>query len=297
MDEVSIDNLLVSDAGIAAYPPGASFGPRMLYDFEFIWIMEGGAEADLDGQHIKALPDTILLLRPGMTDRYDWDLEHRTIQAFFHFSFDYSAPEWPPLKDWTLVRRPTHNDILRPLFRYIIGLAQSNAPERAILLESAVTTLLQAFLSGRTTIAAEALDKLPVAVEKALSAIRQALASDPPALLTLTQLAQAAHVTPEHLCRLFRRHLKLGPLECASLARLERAAALLVRSNLSVKEVADATAFASPYHFSNKFRSVYHVSPREYRKAMRAGFMVTGNPILQRLQLQAPAAGELDFPK
>jgi AraC family transcriptional regulator of arabinose operon len=63
---------------------------------------------------------------------------------------------------------------------------------------------------------------------------------------------------------------------------------LLVRSNLTVKEIAAATGFASPYHFSNKFRGVCNVPPREYRKAMRAGFMVTGNPIIQRLQLQAP---------
>ena len=290
MNPSSIDTLLVSDAGIAAYPPGASFGPRLLYDFEFIWIIEGSAAANLDGQEIAAPPGTVLLLRPGMTDRYDWDRVRRTIHAFFHFSFDYSAPEWPPLQEWPQVRHLTPDDILRPLFRYIIGLAQSAVPERSLLLESAVTTLLHAFLSGRTTVAPESFDKLPVAIEKALAAIRAVLASDPPPPLTLTELARAAHVTPEHLCRLFRRHLNLGPLECAGLARLERAASLLVRSNLSIKEVADATGFASPYHFSNKFRSVYRVPPREYRKAMRAGFMITGNPILQRLQLHAPPA-------
>ena len=287
MNATPIDNLLVSDAGIAAYPPGASFGPRLLYDFEFIWIMEGSAAATLDGQQIAATPDTVLLLRPGMTDRYDWDRDRRTIQAFFHFSFDYSAPEWPPLNDWPLVRRLSPDDILRPLFRYIIGLTQSTVTERAMLLESAVTTLLHAFLSGCTTVAPEAFDKLPVAIEKSLAAIRRMLASDPPVPLTLAELAQTAHVTPEHLCRLFRRHLDLGPLECAGLARLERAASLLVRSNLSIKEVADATGFISPYHFSHKFRSVYRVPPREYRKAMRAGFMITGNPILRRLQLHA----------
>jgi AraC-like DNA-binding protein len=286
----SIDNLLVSDAGISAYPPGATFGPRMLYDFEFMWIMEGNVHANLDGQDIPAPVGTILLARPGMTDRYDWDRERRTLHAFFHFSFDYSAAEWPPLKEWPVVRHLTNDDVLRPLFRYVIGLAQSTHPERAQLLENTVTLMLHAFLAGRTAVAPEPSEKLPSAVEKALSAIRHALAQDPPAPLSLTGLARAAHVTPEHLCRLFRRHLELGPLECAGLARLERAAALLVRSNLSVKEIADATGFASPYHFSNKFRGVYSIPPREYRKAMRAGFMVTGNPIIQRLQLQAPVS-------
>ena len=283
-----MDNLLVGSAGIAAYPPGATFGPRVLYDFQFVWLIEGNITASFDGQEFPVLPDTILLGRPGMTDHYDWDRERRTILAYLHFSFDYSAPEWPPLKEWPLTRRLAANDILRPLFRYAIGLAQSSAPERGQLLESTVTLMLHCFLAGQTAVAPEPFVKLPTAIERALSAIRRALAHDPPLSITLESLARAGHVTAPHLCRLFRRHLNLGPLECAGLARLERAASLLVRSNLAVKEVADATGFVSPYHFSKKFKTVYNVSPRDYRRSMRAGFMILGNPIIQRLQLHVP---------
>jgi len=289
MNPNPLDNLLLGDAGIAAYPPGASFGPQLLYDFEFVWLLEGTATAKLDATTIPVTSDLILLVRPGMTCRYDWDRERRTVHGFFHFSFDYSSPDWPPLKDWPLTRKLAPDDLLRPLSRYVIGLAQSSAPDRAALLENAVTLMLRAFLSGHSALAPEALGKVPPAVEKALAAIRRSLAFDPPQVLTLPELAHAAHVTPEHLCRLFRRHLQLGPLECASLARLERAASLLVRSNLSVKEIATATGFVSPYHFSNRFRAIYGVSPRDYRAAMRAGFLIQANPILQRLQLQAPA--------
>ncbi|MCX7888018.1 MAG: AraC family transcriptional regulator [Verrucomicrobiae bacterium] len=284
----SVDSLLVSSAGFTAYPPGATFGPRVLYDFQFLWIIEGKVLANFDGHEFLVLPDSILLGRPGMTDRYDWDREGRTILAYLHFSFDYSEPEWPPLKEWPVVRRLATQDILRPLFRYAVGLAQSSVEGRDRLLESAVTLMLRSFLSGVTGVAPEPFGKLPVAVEKALGAIRWSLAQDPPVAITLGLLARAAHVTPAHLCRLFRRHLGLGPLECAWLARLERAASLLVRSNLAVKEVANATGFASPYHFSRKFRSVYRVSPTEYRQSVRAGFMIVGNPIVQRLQLHVP---------
>jgi AraC-like DNA-binding protein len=291
MPTLNQDEFLIGAAGISAYPPGATFGPRVLYDFEFIWIMEGTAVAVLDGQKIPAPAGTVLLGRPGMVDRYDWDRERRTVLAYLHFSFDYSAPDWPPLKEWPLSRRLGNDDILRSLFRYVVGLAQSNPAGRNELLGDAVTLMLRAFLTGRSTLAPEPLGELPAAVEKALGAIRRALAHDPPEPLTLPALAQAAHVAPEHLCRLFRRHLDLAPLECVGLARLERAASLLVRSNLSVKEIADATGFVSPYHFSNKFRGVYGVPPREYRKAMRAGFMILGNPLIQRLQLQIPESG------
>lgn len=30
--------------GVATYPAGASFGPRVMHDWEFVWMMEGDAE-------------------------------------------------------------------------------------------------------------------------------------------------------------------------------------------------------------------------------------------------------------
>jgi len=154
--------------------------------------------------------------------------------------------------------------------------------------------MLRSFITDRTAVLLEAHADLPDAVQKALAAIREILACDPVPPLTLEALAKAAHVSPEYLCRLFRRHLNLGPLECAGLARLERAASLLVRSNLTIKQIADAVGFNSPYHFSTKFHSVYGVSPRDYRWSMQSGFMITGNPVIQHLQLHVPLTATRD---
>lgn len=283
-----MDKFLLGSAGIAAYPPGATFGPRLLFDFEFIWLITGSAKCSFDDKSFDAPADSVLLGRPGITDRYDWDTKERTILAFFHFSFDYSEGDWPPLKDWPIQRLLTSEDILRPLFRYVIGLARADKPNKEILLESAVGLMLRSFITGTSAVLLEAHEDLPEAVQKALAAIRNALAQDPVPPLTLDALAKAAHVSPEYLCRLFRRHLNMGPLECAGLARLERAASLLVRSNLTIKQIADAVGFSSPYHFSSKFRSVYGVSPRDYRWSMQSGFMITGNPVIQHLQLHVP---------
>jgi hypothetical protein len=37
-------SLTVSGCGLAVYPPGATFGPRRLQDFEFVWLLQGTAE-------------------------------------------------------------------------------------------------------------------------------------------------------------------------------------------------------------------------------------------------------------
>lgn len=284
-----MDKFLLGASGIAAYPPGATSGPRLLFDFEFLWIITGSAKCQFDDQVIEAPAGTILLGRPGIHDRYDWDTKERTLLAFFHFSFDYSEGEWPPLREWPLSRQLHGEDILRPMFRYVIGLARAEVAEKETLIEAAVSLMLRSFISGHSAVRLESHGDLPEPLQKALAAIREALAHDPVRPLTLDGLARAAHVSPEYLCRLFRRHLNLGPLECATLARLERGASLLVRSNLTIKQIADALGFSSPYHFSTKFHQVYGVSSRDYRWSMQSGFMITGNPVIQHLQLHVPA--------
>ncbi|MCC6682630.1 MAG: AraC family transcriptional regulator [Phycisphaeraceae bacterium] len=282
------DKFLFSTAGIAAYPPGATFGPKVLFDFEFLWIITGSARCRFDGQVFDAPTDTVLLGRPGMTHEYDWDTRQRTLHAFFHFSFDYSEGDWMPLSSWPILRPMSADDLLRPLFRYVIGLAQSNVPNKEVLLEPAVLLMLRSFRTGYSAVLLSPHQDLPAAVQMALFAIRESLIRNPVPPITLANLAKAAHVSPEYLCRLFRRHLHMGPMQCAGFARLERAAAMLIRSNLLINEIADAVGFASPYHFSSKFRQVYGVPPREYRWAMQSGFMIQGNPIIQQLQLHAP---------
>ena len=69
------------------------------------------------------------------------------------------------------------------------------------------------------------------------------------------------------------------------LARLERAASLLARINLPIKQIADVTGSVSPYQFSNKFHKVYGFSPRDYRMSMQVGFFIVKNPVIQHLQI------------
>jgi len=285
MSWLPLRNLTVRHAGVVVYPPGATFGPRKLNDYEFVWITEGHAAARFDKVEIDAPAGTILLSHPGMTDRYDWATDCRTVHAYFHFDFQTPSNGWPPLVKWPLARQMATDDILRPLFRYVLGIWSLSHDQHASLIVPAVNLMVRAFVSGTTAIAVEPYHDQPPAIDKAMQALGDALAHDPPLPVTLTELAKAAHVSREHLCRQFRRHLGIGPAECISLARLERAASLLTRSNLTIKEVSDAAGFTSQYHFSAKFKKVYTVSPRTYRKSTRAGITVEQNPLVRKLQL------------
>lgn len=280
----ALKNLRVSRGGTVAYPPGATFGPRRLMDYEFVWIIEGGAVAHFDSQVLNAPPGTILLSRPGITDYFEWAKRARTVHAFFHFQCDQPVSPWPPPSAWPLMRATPPDDVLRPLFRYALAVLSQPEPLRSNLLMPCAELMLRSFVTGKLGLLAEPRAELPLPVEKALAFIRDVARQDPVPAVTLADLARAAHVSAEHLCRLFRRSLDARPLECLRLARLERAAALVGRSNLAFKEIAEATGFANPFHFSMAFKSAYGLPPRAYRLAIRNGHPVRQNPLIRNLQ-------------
>ncbi|MEM6821276.1 MAG: helix-turn-helix transcriptional regulator [Verrucomicrobiota bacterium] len=86
--------------------------------------------------------------------------------------------------------------------------------------------------------------------------------------LSLTTVAKAFSVRPEHLTRCFTKELGVSFSRYVLLERLQEAKRLLIRKQeVSVIDVALATGFQSHSHFSRKFKSVYLVSPSEYRSS------------------------------
>ena len=277
--------MVVTSASVAVFPPGAALARRRMMDYEFVWIMEGASVAFFDERPIAAPPGTVLLRRPGMTDRYDWAPKTRTVHAFCHFTCVLPRRGWPPTDSWPVAQLAHDADILRPLFRYLLRAHLLAEPLRSSLLRPTLELMLKAFITGCFSLATEPQVELPPPVEKAMDFIRRATFYEAPQAVCLADLASAAHVTPEHLCRLFRKSLQLGPLECVRLARLHLASTLLERSALTVKEVSDAAGFATPYHFSRVFRQTYGIPPRHYRRVVADGVPVAPNPIVRLLRL------------
>ena len=256
---------LPTGAGVATYPPGATFGPRRMRDWEFVWLLEGDAEYRW-GEAVADAPEgSVVLCRPGETDSFRWDPHRRTRHGYFHFQV-HNAPEgW---HDWPLVRGPEDDDVLRTLFRHVLTWSGRGDPEQTRL---TIQTMLAAFRTGERTVGGIERKAWPPAVERVCAYVYERLDEDPAAPLPLPVLAGVACVTPEHLCRLFKSSLGYSPAETVRLARLDRAATLLARSNYSVGEIAALFGFASPFHFSRAFKSAYGLPPSEVRRRIQAG--------------------------
>lgn len=254
--------------GLATYPAGATFGPRVIRDYEFVWVIEGDVEYRRDGTEISAGPGSVLLCRPGGTDAFRWDPYYRTRHGFFHFDVLSVPDAWPPRHEWPLARVPDEGDVLRPLFRHLLTWSGRGDPE---LLKATMSHMLASFVTGEISTSQVPHEPLPDAVERAWSFIKDSLERNPASNITLPDLARAARVSPEHLCRLFKSSTGRTPIETARLARLDQAAVLLARTNFSIATIASACGFPNPYHFSRRFKEAFGRPPRELRKEIQAG--------------------------
>lgn len=258
-------------SGMAVYPPGATFGPRLLRDFEFVWIIAGNVQWEVDGQTIDTPPGTVLLARPGQRDAFRWDPRTRTRHGYFHFTLDQRGATLPAQAQWPLTRQMADNDILRPLFHHLgwlLGRDDAVAREQA---QGVMRQVLVAYLSGLLGTSDEHDGMSHPLVECALTYVQERWADGDLAPITLGDLARAAEVSKTHLTRIFQATLGVSPVEALRQLRLDRAVTLLTRTNLPIQDIAVTTGFPNPFHFSKVFSAVYGKSPRAFRQGIAQG--------------------------
>lgn len=105
----------------------------------------------------------------------------------------------------------------------------------------------------------------PLAVR--LDAARRFLDDHLDESLTLDDIARRAHLSKFHFLRVFKDAYHDTPLGYLRRRRLDRACALLTRTELPVTAVCLQVGFESLGSFSSLFRRAVGTSPSEYRRA------------------------------
>jgi len=85
--------------------------------------------------------------------------------------------------------------------------------------------------------------------------------------LDVPTLARAAHLSPAHFSREFRRTFGETPHRYLLTRRLERAAALLRNTDRNVAEICLTVGLRSVGSFTTSFHRTYGVTPTAYRAA------------------------------
>ncbi len=85
-------------------------------------------------------------------------------------------------------------------------------------------------------------------------------------LRSLQQMAGECHVNNAYLCRLFQRYDHQSPYQYLLRLKMNHAAERMKQPGALVKQVAEESGYADPFHFSRVFTSVFGLSPAAFRR-------------------------------
>jgi AraC-like DNA-binding protein len=102
--------------------------------------------------------------------------------------------------------------------------------------------------------------------EKILSDAKKHLKSNP--FLSNESLADACNVSLPYLYKIFNKYQKQAPNSCRRKVLCDKAAELLINTDLSVEEISLKLNFSSSNYFRKVFKECVGISPREYRKTL-----------------------------
>lgn len=83
--------------------------------------------------------------------------------------------------------------------------------------------------------------------------------------IRVTDVARYIGINRSYLSNIFKKKMGVSPQEYLLQYRLDKGSKLLLETRMSIQEVAQKIGYDNPLTFSKMFKSVYGVSPRNYR--------------------------------
>lgn len=83
--------------------------------------------------------------------------------------------------------------------------------------------------------------------------------------ITLEELSEIANITPQYLCKLFKRYLNLRPFQYITMKRIQYAKKMLLDYTLSVNDIAHLVGFSDCSYFCAIFKKYEMISPTQFR--------------------------------
>ena len=83
--------------------------------------------------------------------------------------------------------------------------------------------------------------------------------------ITIEGLSDLVNITPQYLCRMFKKYLNLRPFQYIAMKRIQRAKIMLSDHTLSIHDIARSVGYNDCSYFCAIFKKHEMISPSEYR--------------------------------
>ncbi|MGI6088104.1 MAG: helix-turn-helix domain-containing protein [Kiritimatiellia bacterium] len=236
-----------------------------LVHFNLVYNIQGSGQAIISDVRHKFPPGTALLVFPGQPRRYEVDVPQKFRWFFIGFMLD-RVDELQALRDRILVIDNVSQQLIVDVLQAYITARSGrlDSLERSVRLSLTLWLLLARIASRcsprihRQSGAADMGDLI--------GRVQALVMAQPSKPLSISQIAQKLGISTASFNRRFQHVAGTSPGQYMRTLRLCRGRDLLNTTQLSVKEVADACGFSSPFAFSRAFSKLLGMSPRQYRR-------------------------------
>lgn len=284
-------NPYVRFAQYGELPPNYVIRPRILYDYEIVYIKSGTADIVINGIHYSATQGDLFFFKPSI-EHAVYVHDEPLVQPYIHFDLRYEcnsgsiginhAPRAALTEEQLKLIRPNELDHffdhfpdhlhfanplhLEQLICDVIDSYTTPEPFNELRLKYQFLHMLDRLLNEINWQRSK-YTRLPA--EQARS-IRLYLERNLDRRVTLQELSEVYHFDKSYISRIFRKMYGLSPIHTHLLMRLNRAKRMIIYTNLSLSDIAERNGFSSLQDFSRAFRRHEGIAPSSLRESMQS---------------------------
>lgn len=224
----------------------------------------GRAKLRVGDRHYEIEPGTVICLPPNVEHDHYKDTKEETEFLWWHFTYDI-AGVMDALKmfDIPVTFRLRNTERFEEVFHQFVQctsgtsylpqsiLKQAKALELLYLLLENALSKNEAELSGLST--------------SNFLGILSRIVRYPEQPVSLNELSQELHMHPTYISNRFKELFGKSPMQVHREMRVQRAKTLLISSEMSVTEIAQAVGFTEIPNFNRLFKSYVGLSPKQFR--------------------------------
>ncbi|ANY69252.1 hypothetical protein BBD42_24300 [Paenibacillus sp. BIHB 4019] len=270
MNEIIYTTLTTTDYQLPVYVTGVGHWdhqegirrPEGFPDYQWTQVVSGEGELIIEQERFLVKQGDGFLLPPRLTHSY-----HAVKEPWEAYWFTYDGPLAESLNQLAGLTRPgiyTINDS-RPVLEMMsdmLRLMREKEPGLGMLGSKQIYGVL---LGLRQQLAEGSLATQQM--NERLHPVLRYIEANLHRPITLPELAELLHVTPQHLCLLFKKTFKLRPMEYVNKERINKGKELLIRGGgMKLYEIARQVGFENPTYFNTLFKAYVGCTPGEFKQ-------------------------------
>ena len=237
--------------------------------FQYMYVLAGtGVQVQIGSKLLPALPRQIYLFPPDTTHRLIFEDDYELIVYEAKFSVSDSAL-YTQLQALPSVL-PDPNGQLLAVIRALSDEYTQQSFLNLMPYIKLCELLVLLMRSAKTAPVSEAHSLRPYEVEHSrfvpvLAYINRNLSSD----ISVNDMADVMHMEKGYFSRQFKKVFGATPMHYLLAVRISRAMNMLEYTELSINEISESIGFHNQNSFIKAFKSLYEMTPGEYRKKIR----------------------------